>query len=147
MASRIRDQHHVTIPQLVTSEPTGRRGRPRKHIDFSTIGGSIGPGHNLSLSTLAKSLKVDRKTLCQNLKDQEIDVSYTNLEANELDNYVLNYYEQYPDSGYQYCHGYLRKQNLRVRRADVYASMARVRPLATLRQDRHAIVRRIYTVK
>jgi hypothetical protein len=74
-------------------------------------------------------------------------VSYTNLEANELDNHVLNFYEQYPDSGYQYCHGYLRKQNLRVRRADVHASMARVRPLATLRQDRHAIVRRTYTVK
>ena len=134
---------HPTYTYLVY---TGQRGRPQKDVDPQLLEQAFEPGHTTNLADLARKLNMDRKTLRRILTDHDIDFKYSEITDEELDDIVRDFFAQCPDSGYQYCHGHIRSEGLRVRRVHVKASMARVRPLAALVQQGNAIVRRSYII-
>jgi UDP-N-acetylglucosamine enolpyruvyl transferase len=125
---------------------SGRRGRPRKTISPELLQQAFHPGHSTTIASLARNLKMDRKTLTRIISEQGYNVHYSDITSDALDSLVRDFFAARPDSGYQYCHAHIRTKGYKVRRTHVKASMARVRPLAALVRQGQAIVRRSYQV-
>lgn len=133
-------------PQLVTQETTGHRGRPRKVIDSEELRRAFGEGHNTSIAAFARDLHVDRKTVRRNLQELGLTHDFDDFDDDSLDTIIRSFFRERPDSGYSYCHGYIRSLGHRIQRDRILASINRVRPLASLLRTAQPITRRSYNV-
>ncbi|KAF5366542.1 hypothetical protein D9758_008964 [Tetrapyrgos nigripes] len=93
------------------------RGRPRKVIDPSYLHKAMALKHRVSVSELARALKVSRQTLTSYLKKHGIDYKFSNISNKQLDELVKDFQEKKPSSGIRYLTGFLRRSHvLRARR-------------------------------
>ena len=141
------DMTNVRILPTVTSVPTSRRGRPRKLVNEHVLREAFAANSTIRISTLARILKVSRNTLKRSMTVYGITRAYSNISQDELDEKVVAFFTDRPESGYLYLHEFLRSLGLGVRRKDVKAAMARVRPLASALRDHGPIARRAYEVR
>ncbi|KAF5340537.1 hypothetical protein D9758_015819 [Tetrapyrgos nigripes] len=118
---------------------TGQRGPPRKMLDPNFLRKAMDPKHQISLTTLAKTLGVSRQTLYSRLRENNIDYSYTRLSDPELDNLVKQYRLQKPGSGMRYLRGHLRRNGIRIQKRRMAKSIKRVSRLGnTLHRRQNA---------
>jgi hypothetical protein len=107
------------------------------------------PSCHISLTKLAKVLKVHRNTLRMYLKIYKVDHNFTDLSDNDLDLLVKSFQAKNPDSGICYLVGFLQRHGLHIQKRRITASISCVDGLGhSLRQHQHKkIKRRQYHVK
>lgn len=130
----------------VKTVTTGRRGRPRFVIDPSVLREAFGSHRKITKKGLAKVLGVGRHTLGKQLKLYGIHNKYSEMTDQELDETVSAFVQERPDSGESYCWAELRKQNLRVQRHRLRASLKRLNPLGNALRHANPIQRRKYQI-
>ena len=86
----------------------------------------MNPTQQISQSLLAKKLGIHRNMLCEKLKENSIDISFSDISDDDLDQIVMGYRDSHPNSGMAYLHGHLRSQGLRVQCRRLRKSVERV---------------------
>lgn len=134
--------------QLVQPLKSGKRGRPRKIIDATFVREAMRPGRNISLTKLASTIGVDQKTLRKCMKENAIERKFAEVEDEDLDRLVKAFRERYPGTGLRYLRGFLFRNDLRIQKERVMASIKRVDPVGLLvqQQHTHSIQRQVYRV-
>jgi len=131
------------MPEPVTVEQTGKRGRPRKHINLGFLEDAMDSKRNISISKLAKSVGVHRNTLRYYLKFHNVDTKFSSVSNEDLDWLVKTFRHTNPDSGIRYLVGFLRRHGLKIQKERVRASIKRVDQLGqTIRHQRTVKARR-----
>ena len=133
----------------VTVEQTGCHRQPRKVINLDFLNEAMKPSCHISLTKLAKVLKIHRNTLRMYLKKYKVDHNFTNLSDDDLDFLVKSFRAENPDSGIRYLVGFLRCHGLRIQKRRITASISHVDGLGrSLRQHQHKKIKhRQYHVK
>lgn len=111
------------MPEPVTVEQTGKRGRPRKHINLEFLEDAMDSKRNISISKLAKSVGVHRNTLRYYLKFHNVDTKFSSVSDKDLDLLVKTFRHTNPDSGIRYLVGFLRRHGLKIQKERVRASI------------------------
>jgi len=91
-----RSASNVSVPQPVYTLRTGKRGRPRKHVDPRVLHEAFGKGRKISTAVLADILGIDRKTLRTQRQELDIDTGYSDISDSDLDNLVREYRQENP---------------------------------------------------
>lgn len=125
---------------------TGQRGRPAKHIDPDFLNEAFQPGRNISISQVARLLKVHRHTVRKSLQTYGIHKVYSDISNDELDNIIRDYMKERPDSGLQYTRGHIRALGLHLQRDRIICSTRRVNPIGPAVRGAEPIERRVYHV-
>jgi hypothetical protein len=84
-------------------------------VDSDLLRSLFGPGHETAITHVARLLQVDRKTLQRNLNDIGLHHGFTKLTDAEVDQVVREFFDARPNSGYSYCHAFIRGKGFRVR--------------------------------
>lgn len=137
---------NVEVPQTITIEQTGKRGRPRKRIDAKFLSEAMNPSRRISLTELAKAIGVHRNTLRTYLKVYNVEHKFSQLSDNDLDILVKSFRAEKPDSGIRYLIGFLRRHGLRVQRRRVISSISQVDQLGRTLRRRPTKKRQEYKV-
>lgn len=140
------EHRDVVVPQLTTTVPTGRRGRPRTLIDHDWLRDALSPRRKISLTKLAKVLGVSRDTLRKNAIEAGINYGYSTLTDHQFDQIVSSFKLRHPDQGIRYTSGFVRSNDIRVPDRRVVESLRRVDGLGQLFRKRGPIARRDYKV-
>ena len=112
---KCRDSAASRIPEVITLERTGRRGRPRKHINPAFLRDAMDPRRNIYLSKLAPKLNISRDLLRREIKLLGIDRGYSNIPDNALDQIVGDFLNQKEHTtGSAYVIGHIRRRGIRV---------------------------------
>lgn len=128
---------NIHVAEPVTTERSGRRGRPRKDINIDLLREIANPKRRIPLTKMAKKLGVHRHTLRSKLKENNMDTAFSTISNNDLDGLIKSYRESHSECGQQYIIGFLRQQGLRVQTSRVRASLARIDRLGqTLRRQK-----------
>lgn len=139
------DSHIGSIDPVVTVK-TGKRGRPRKEVDYEFLHDAMSGSRGISVTKLAKALHMDRHVLSKRLAEAGVSRAFTGLRRSDLDELVKGFRTVKPNSGVRYLIGFLRQRGLRVQKRRVYASIQRVDGLGRALRQRHTIRRRTYKV-
>ena len=137
------------IPNVITFERTGRRGRPRKRINEAFLRDVTDPRRNIYLSKLAPKLKISRNVLQREIRLLGVDNGFSNIPDNELDRVIRDFLQQKEHTtGSGYVIGHVRRKGIRVQRHRIRASINRVDRLGrTMRRiERDKTSRRSYYV-
>lgn len=105
----------------------------------------MAPQRNISVSKLARTLKMDRHTLSYYMKLYGVQRKFADLSNMDLDRLVRTFKTDKPESGIRYLVGFLRKHGLRVQKRRVHQSIRRVDGLGSTLRQRAAIRHRKYT--
>ncbi|KAF5334090.1 hypothetical protein D9758_018507 [Tetrapyrgos nigripes] len=143
------DNSNVHSLRTVTLLRTGKPGRPRKEIDSTRLQAATAPDR-MRRSRMARSLGISAKTLRRRLNDRGLDVTYSDISDEKLDQLVRAYCHSHPTSGRSYIISHLHTSHgVRVQRQHVINSIHRTdgvgRVLRT--KKRELISRRTYRVK
>lgn len=131
----LRETSNIRVADPITVERAKQRGRPRKHINVDLLREITNPKRHISLSKAAKKLGVHRNTLCTKLKENKLNLNFSDISNADLDNLIRSYRESRPECGQRYIIGSLRQQGLRVQKERVRESLARIDRLGqTLRR-------------
>lgn len=125
---------------------TGKRGRPRKVVDYAYLQEAMSPKRRITMTKLARLLGIHRHTLRAHLKHHDVDYKFAALSDADLDILVKVYRSANPESGIRYLVGFLRTHGLRIQRSRVTRSIARVDTLGRRLRQRTKIQRRKYKV-
>ena len=87
---------------------------------------AMNPTRRISQALLAKKLGIHRNTLCEKLKENSINTSFSDISDGHLDEIVKGYHASHPNSGIKYLSGRLRSQGLRIQRWRLEESIKRV---------------------
>lgn len=136
----------MKFPEPIHQEKTGRRGRPRKHVDENLLREAMDPRRNINISNLARRLKVGRDTLRRELKRFGISRDFTQISNTELDAIVKSFRHNNPESGIGYLVGHIRSHRIRVQRDRVRRSVARVDQIGRTLRRKAKVHRRKYQV-
>lgn len=102
-----RSSKNYSVPELVSVEHTRRRGRPRKLISEEVIRGAL--ERRMPLSALARTLKVDHKTLRTRMEELGLSPpEYTPIPDHELDAIISEFLASHPQAGRRFAMGHLR---------------------------------------
>jgi hypothetical protein len=124
--------------------PSSGRGRPPKIIDKSFLADALSSQRNISKSQLARSLKIDRKTLSKNVKASNLPTGFSSISSDQLDEVIRNYKLERPSSGLRFVTAHLRNSDMKVQRQRIRDSLARVDGLATQLRKSTTVQRRTY---
>lgn len=136
----------MQIPQPVTTVYTGKRGRPRKYISPELLREAMSAQRRITVSKLARLLKVSRPTLIAHLKKHKVDYKFSQLSNSDLDILVKTYRHVNPASGLRYLAAFLRRYGLRIQKRRVFSSVHRVDGLGRTLRRHTTIQRRQYHV-
>lgn len=125
---------------------TGKRGRPRKHIDPSLLHEAMSAKRNISVAKLARILGVSRPTLILHLQQNGVGYKFSQLSNADLDILVKLYRDSKPESGLRYLTGFLRRHGLRVQKRRIWASVHRIDGLGRKMRQRTTVQRRDYHI-
>jgi hypothetical protein len=84
------------------------------------------PHRNISLSLMARRMKISRDTLRREMRANNIDHKFSNISNADLDKLVKSFKDQNPESGTSYVIGFLRSNGLRIQRQRVRLSIRHV---------------------
>ena len=140
------DASRVTKPKVIAIERSKGRGRPRKVISKAFLMEAFKPGRNISVSKLASSLPVHKNTIKNYMRQYKITRQPFSTISNEtLDALIRRYKQEHPNVGIRYLRGYFFKQNIRVQRRRIIASLSRVDNITKVIRHSTTIKRREYT--
>jgi hypothetical protein len=142
-----RDNAKLTIPQVVTTERTGKRGRPRKQIDRDFLWMATAANRHITISELAESIGVHRNILSSYMKEEGLRPSYSTISDEQLEDIVRAFKIERPESGYRYLVGHLRNRGFRIQRRRVIKALRCVDGLGRRLRIRKALQRRKYHVR
>lgn len=134
----------VTRPSVVRSSTPRSRGRPRKEIDTRILRHAIQKSNGVSISKLAKILKVHRNTLAKKVKEAGLLRHFTDISDNELDEKIRTYKLDCPTSGYSYVRGFLKTVNICVPRQRLRDAIRRIDGVGVTLRARARIIRGVY---
>jgi hypothetical protein len=117
-----------------------------KTVNRDFLKEAMSPKRNISLSALARKIKVHRNTLRQKMKHYGISKKFDDISDAELDLCVSTFKAEKPDSGFRYLIGFLRHRGFRVQRERVRLALRRVDGLGQELRRRVTIQRRKYHV-
>lgn len=106
----------------------------------------MAPNNKISVSKLARTLRVGRSTLEKHLKRHNVNTKYTNIRKAELDTIVKAYRRKKPAAGRSYISGHLRRHGVYLQRRRITASMKRVDGIGAILRRRRIIERGKYSV-
>ena len=130
---------------MITTQRTGKRGRPRKVISESLLREAFRPGRNISVSKFASSIKVHPKSVKRYMKLYKIPPPlFSTIPDEALDSIVKQYKDSHPNTGIRYVRGSLFQQGIRVQRNRVEASLSRVDDVGRVILRNKIIKRREY---
>lgn len=134
---------------MVTTEHTGRRGRPRKRVNPAFLRDVLDPHRNIYLSKLAPKLKISRNVLQREIKLLGLSRGYSDIPDQALDEIIHNFQQQRDHTaGSGYIIGHIRSKGIRVQCHRIRASINRTDRLGrSLRRNaREKVSRRSYQV-
>ena len=139
------ERSKVSQIKVVTIQRSGKRGWPQKTISKAFLSEAFKPGRNISISKLASSLRVHRKTLKSYMRQYKITWQpFSTISDPSLDSIVRKYKDKRPNTGIRYLRGYLLHQGIRVQRERITASLSRVDDIAKVILRNKTIKRREY---
>ena len=122
-----RSTSDISVPQPVCTLHTGKRGRPRKHVDPMVLHEAFQKGRQISTTVLASILGIDRRTIRTQRQEMDIEMGYSDINNSDLDNLIQEYRQENPTGGRAYIIGRLRAMHsLRIQRQRVIDSMNRI---------------------
>jgi hypothetical protein len=130
----------------VSNETTGGPGRPAKTVSEEFLKEAMSSKRNITLSELARKLKMHRHTLRQKMRMCGISRKFDELSNADLDLLVTVFKAEKPNAGLRYLIGFLRRHGLRVQKERVRESLRRVDGLGQELRRRNTIQRKIYKV-
>ncbi|KAF5367259.1 hypothetical protein D9757_011704 [Collybiopsis confluens] len=133
----------IVIPEPVTEQRRGGRGRPKKNINVNFLHEAMDTKRRISLVTLAHHIGVSQRTLVRRLQEAGVFYKYSSISNRELDALVRSYRRVKPNAGLRYIIGYLRSHGFRIQTK----SMQRVDRLGNMLHQKPKIKRRKYSVK
>ncbi|KAK7063405.1 hypothetical protein R3P38DRAFT_3301282 [Favolaschia claudopus] len=146
LASEGIERENIVFLETVSQEHTGKRGRPRKHIDPQHLKEATSSNRNIKFGALADALQVHRHTLRKRLRELGLEKRFHEIDDADLDELTRQYKAKKPSSGLRYLQGHFRRHGLRVQRERARHSLRRVDALGQALRTRLAIRRRRYTV-
>lgn len=139
------ERSSVSKVAAITTEKTGKRGRPRKVISEALLREAFKPGRNISVSKLASSLPVHRNTVKNYMLHYKITRHpFSTISNSALDTIIRGYKDNRPNTGIRYIRGFLFNQGIRVQRERIVASLRRVDDVAGVFRRNNTIKRREY---
>ena len=139
------EKSSVSQIKVITTERSGKRGRPRKVISEAFLKEAFKPGRNISVSKLASSLPVHKNTLKNYMREYGITQQlFSTIPDSSLDAIVRKYKREHPNTGIRYLRGHLFQQGIRVQRERIIASLGRVDDVAKVILRNTVIKRREY---
>jgi hypothetical protein len=142
----IRERDEIELLQPVSEQRTGKRGRPRKHVDPEYLKEATASNRNIKIGVLATALGVHRNTLRKRMRELGVHKKFDDLDDEELDAITREYKAKKPTSGLRYLRGYFRRNGLRVQKERARYSLKRVDALGQVLRTHLAIRRRRYKV-
>lgn len=131
--------------KVITTEKSGKRGRPRKVISEAFLKEAFKPGRNISISKLASSLPVHKNTLKNYMRQYKITRQpFSTISDVSLDAIIQQYKREHPNTGIRYLRGHLFQNGIRVQRERIIASLSRVDDIAKVILRNKTIKRREY---
>jgi hypothetical protein len=130
----------------VFEEPSVGQGRPAKIINHEFLKEAMSSKRNISLSALARKLKMHRHTLRRKMKFYGVSRKFDDMSDADLDLLVATFKAEKPNSGLRYLIGFLRRHGFRVQRERVRHALRRVDGLGQELRRRKTIHRRTYKV-
>ncbi|KAK6984929.1 hypothetical protein R3P38DRAFT_2465756, partial [Favolaschia claudopus] len=140
------EETNVAYIEPVKVVRTGKRGRPRKHLNPQLLTEAMDSQRRMSLTKLAQLMGVSRPTLRKQLLLNGVYSKFTSLSKSELDDLVKSFREAKPDSGVRYLIGFLRNQGLHIQKRRVYSAVHRVDGLGRIVRQQRLIRRKPYEV-
>ena len=125
---------------------TGRQGRPAKTVNEDYLKEAMSSKRNISLTALAKKLKMHRYTLRRKMKFYGVSRRFDEISDADLDRLVTVFKDEKPNAGLRYLIGFLRCRGLRVQKERVRQALRRVDGLGQELRRRNTIQRRKYKV-
>ncbi|KAF5390468.1 hypothetical protein D9757_005167 [Collybiopsis confluens] len=104
----------IVIPEPVTEQRRGGRGRPKKNINVNFLHEAMDTKRRILLVTLAHHIGVSQRTLVRRLQEAGVFYKYSSISNRELDALVRSYRRVKPNAGLQYIIGYLRSHGFRI---------------------------------
>jgi hypothetical protein len=108
---------------------------------------AFAPDRNISVSELARILKVHRNTIHRMITVYGITRGFSSIPDSELDGILRDWAQDRPDSGYQYAHAYIRTLGLRIQKMRVRLSLSRVNGITRAITAANTIEHRQYRSK
>jgi AraC-like DNA-binding protein len=142
----IRERDEIALLEPVVEEQSGKQGQPTKTIDPNYLKEAMSPKRHISLSALARKLKMHRNTLRRKMKLYGINRKFDEISDANLDQLVSAFKAEKPNSGLRYLIGFLRRHGLRIQRERVRQALRRVDGLGQELRRRATIQRRKYHV-
>ena len=140
-----RERSKVSHINTVTTQRSGKRGRPRKVISESFLREAFKPGRNISVSKLASAIEVHPNSVHYYMKLYKIERPPFSVVSDEaLDSIIQQYKDSHPNTGIRYIRGFLFQQGMRVQRDRVEASLGRVNDIGKVVLRNKIIKRREY---
>ncbi|XP_064644342.1 uncharacterized protein LOC135498099 [Lineus longissimus] len=122
-------------------------GRPRVDINAESVRRMREVGYNWR--TISKVLGVSERTLRKRRMESdflELDMEYSTLTEDELDDELRKIMELTPRSGESFMTGALRSRGIRIRGQDLRDSLNRIDPVSRALRRRRVTYRRKYSV-
>ena len=140
------EKSKVSEVKVITREKTaGKRGRPRKVIAESFLQEAFKTGRNISMSRVASTLGVHRRTVKNYMKLYKIvRQPFSTIPDPLLDSTIKKFKDSHPNTGIRYVRGFLLQRGIRVQRSRITASLSRVDEVANVILRNKTIKRREY---
>jgi hypothetical protein len=131
--------------ETITTQRTGKRGRPRKIVSRSLLQEAFKSGRNISISRVATSLGLHRHSVRHYMKLYSIiKKPFSNISDQLLDILIKCFKDSHPNTGIRYIRGFLLQKGIRVQRFRITAALSRVDNVARVILRNKTIKRREY---
>ncbi|VDB86753.1 unnamed protein product [Peniophora sp. CBMAI 1063] len=130
----------------VTVVHSGKRGRPRKVINEQWLRAAFASHRKITVSQVAKTLKVDRHLVMRAMEAYGIERKFTALLDEEIDLLVRCYKVERPGDGLRYIRAYFRYNGLRIQKERIRQAVRRVDGLGMAERKAPEVRREKYEV-
>ncbi|KAJ7727859.1 hypothetical protein DFH07DRAFT_970066 [Mycena maculata] len=93
------ERDEIEFLQPVAAPATGKRGRPKKHIDPNYLKEATASNRNIKLASLSAALGVHRNTLRKRMRELGVHKKFDDLSDDKLDQLTREYKRKKPTSG------------------------------------------------
>jgi hypothetical protein len=125
---------------------SGRRGRPKKHINANWLADAMSARRKISHKALAEALDIHPNTLRHHLKMHDLYCRFSEISDRDLDILIRHYKNNKPNSGLRYVIGFLKRHGLKIQKTRVRMALRRIDRLGQALRNHEAIDRRVYKV-